>query len=151
MKLTLVILVLYVFTFVVLSQFVTTKNQKDLNKMDWSIELIIGNETFEATLKDNPTSLSLIEQMPFQLELSDYHGVEKIFHPDKELSKEEAPQGYEPKSGEITCYGPWGNVAIFYKDFDYSRGLIPMGHVEQIDAFVQALENNNQVRFQLKK
>ncbi|MNU08615.1 hypothetical protein D3C72_2547400 [compost metagenome] len=32
--------------------------------------------------------------------------------------------------GDLTYYAPWGNLAIFYKDFDYSSGLIHLGVIE---------------------
>jgi hypothetical protein len=27
-------------------------------------------------------------------------------------------------AGDITCYPPWGNLALFYCDFGYSDGLV---------------------------
>jgi hypothetical protein len=31
---------------------------------------------------------------------------------------------------------PWGNLAIFYRDFRYSKGLIPLGVIESgVDKF----------------
>jgi hypothetical protein len=37
--------------------------------------------------------------------------------------------------GGIAYYAPWGNVAIFYKDFGYSKGLIGLGRIDSgIDA-----------------
>jgi len=38
--------------------------------------------------------------------------------------------------GDITYYAPWGNLAIFYRDFDYSRGLVRLG---RIDSGIEAL------------
>jgi hypothetical protein len=32
--------------------------------------------------------------------------------------------------GDITYYAPWGNLAIFYKDFSYSAGLIKLGTLD---------------------
>jgi hypothetical protein len=35
-------------------------------------------------------------------------------------------------------YAPWGNLAIFYRDFDYSDGLVKLGALTSgIDAFAQ--------------
>jgi hypothetical protein len=31
--------------------------------------------------------------------------------------------------GDITYYAPWGNLAIFYRDFGYSPGLVRLGHI----------------------
>jgi hypothetical protein len=38
--------------------------------------------------------------------------------------------------GDVAYYAPWGNLAIFYKEFRYSKGLIRLG---RIDAGVEAL------------
>ncbi|MBL6448492.1 hypothetical protein JMN32_19435 [Fulvivirga sp. 29W222] len=115
------------------------------------IKIIVGSQVFEATLYDNPTSLSLIEQMPFTVELEDYAGKEKIFHPIETLSKTGAPKGADPKVGDIMCYGPWGNIAIFYKNVGYASGLIPMGQMNDIDGFVKALASNSSATFKEDK
>ena len=37
--------------------------------------------------------------------------------------------------GDITYYAPWGNLAIFYRDQPYARGLVSLGRIESgIDA-----------------
>lgn len=33
--------------------------------------------------------------------------------------------------GAVTYYAPWGNLAIFYKDFGYAKGLVSLGVVER--------------------
>ena len=48
----------------------------------------------------------------------------------------DAPAGVDPSVGDIAYYAPWGNLAIFYKDFGYSRGLIGLG---RIDSGIEAL------------
>jgi hypothetical protein len=46
------------------------------------------------------------------------------------LSTAQAPAGSDPEIGDIAYYSPWGNLAIYYKDFSYSRGLVKLGHIE---------------------
>ena len=36
----------------------------------------------------------------------------------------------DPAAGDIAYYAPWGNLAIFYKDVGYSRGLVKLGTIE---------------------
>ena len=38
--------------------------------------------------------------------------------------------------GDITYYAPWGNLAIFYKDAGYARGLVKLG---RLDSGIEAL------------
>lgn len=88
-----------------------------------------------AELEDNSTSRDFLQSMPMTLHFKDYNETEKIADPPKKLSKENAPDGFVPEPGDLAVYGPWGNVSVFYKDFRYSKGLIPMGH------FISGLEN----------
>ncbi|MDC7228755.1 MAG: cyclophilin-like fold protein [Sphaerochaetaceae bacterium] len=81
-------------------------------------------------LFDNPTSRNLVRMLPLTLTFKDYASTEKVAYLAEELSTENAPDGYEPTAGDLTLYAPWGNLALFYRDFSYSRGLIPIGTIE---------------------
>jgi len=35
-----------------------------------------------------------------------------------------------PVPGDITIYAPWGNVAIFCKEWPHSDDLIKIGHID---------------------
>jgi hypothetical protein len=41
-----------------------------------------------------------------------------------------APEDHDPEVGDITYYAPWGNLAIFYRDFDHSRGLVKLSSID---------------------
>jgi hypothetical protein len=79
---------------------------------------------------DNPTSRDFITLLPLTITLEDYAGTEKINYLPKKLSTKEAPSGSDPSVGDFTYYSPWGNLAIYYKDFGYSNGLIKLGKIE---------------------
>lgn len=42
-----------------------------------------------------------------------------------------APAGYAPQVGDVDCYMPWGNHAIYYKgdSNSYSTDMVPMGRI----------------------
>lgn len=82
-----------------------------------------------AELTDSPTVKSLLAQLPATVKLDNFGSEEKIFSLSEKLSTQGAPKGYDPALGDITCYGPWGNAAIFYKDRGWADGLIPMGRI----------------------
>lgn len=107
------------------------------------IKILLGEDEILISLNDNPSSRSLYEQLPLSVKVEDYASNEKIFHPPRELSTLDAPVGYEPKVGDVTLYAPWGNVAIFYKNFSYSKGLIKLGEVTSGVELLSKL--NNQV------
>jgi hypothetical protein len=95
-----------------------------------------------ATLDDNATSRDFVSLLPLTLTLDDYNGTEKISDLPKKLSTRGVPEGMTPVAGDIGYYAPWGNLAIFYKDFSYSRGLM-LGRVLVIGTFrrVKAFED----------
>lgn len=92
---------------------------------------------YEATaeLLDNAAADSFWKMLPAVLDFEDFNGTERIAYTKEKISSDGAPSGYAPKAGDITLYAPWGNIAVFYKDFRDSPGLVPMGR------FVSGLEH----------
>jgi hypothetical protein len=97
---------------------------------DMQIQLTAGETILRATLFDNETSRDFVSRLPLTLPLTDYAGTEKISDLPVQLSTSGAPAGADPEIGDITYYAPWGNLAIFYKDFGHSQGLIKLGHID---------------------
>lgn len=93
------------------------------------IRLIFEGGEAVAELYDNPTSRDLVSMLPLTLSFKDFHGTEKIAYPPRNLSTEKAPDGFDPAEGDLTLYAPWGNLALFYRDFGYAQGLVPIGHL----------------------
>lgn len=94
------------------------------------IRFTIDGKTIDATLLDNETARDFLSLLPTTLTLEDYVATEKIAYLPKKLSTSGAPPGVDPSIGDITYYAPWGNLAIFYKDFGYANGLIKLGRLE---------------------
>jgi hypothetical protein len=100
------------------------------------ISLKVGDRVLTATLIDSKTTQDFISLLPLTLTLKDYAGTEKISDLPKRLSTEGAPSGSDPSVGDITYYAPWGNLAIFYRDFGYASGLVILGKIDRgIEAF----------------
>ena len=100
------------------------------------IRLDVEGTTITATLIDNATSRDFASLLPLTLTLTDYAATEKISDLPRKLSTEGAPPGSDPSVGDIAYYAPWGNLAMFYRDFGYSSGLIKLG---TIDSGIEAL------------
>jgi len=94
------------------------------------IRLKVGDKVLTATLIDSKTTRDFISLLPLTLTLKDYAGTEKVSDLPKRLSTEGAPSGIDPSVGDITYYAPWGNLAIFYRDFGYSSGLVILGKID---------------------
>ncbi|MBK1696128.1 cyclophilin-like fold protein [Rhodovibrio salinarum] len=102
------------------------------------INIRVADRVLPATLDDTPAGRDFAALLPLELELSDYHGVEKIADLPRKLDITDAPSRYAAKAGDITLYAPWGNLAIFYKPFQAAAGLVRLGAFDgPIDALLQ--------------
>lgn len=111
-------------------------SKSDMNTDSMKLKITVGEKVLTATLNNNPTTRDFISLLPLSLTLNDYAGTEKISDLPKRLSTKDAPSGSDPSIGDIAYYAPWGNLALYYKDFDYSSGLIILGKVDSgMDAF----------------
>jgi hypothetical protein len=108
------------------------------SKRTGSMKIRLGLESMvmTATLIDSKTTQDFVSLLPLTLTLEDYAGTEKISVLPSRLSTEGAPSGSDPSVGDITYYAPWGNVALFDRDFGYSSGLVILG---RIDSGIEAL------------
>jgi Uncharacterized conserved protein len=106
------------------------KMKEEANSKNTKIKIRIMDKELIAVMEDNPTTKDFLNMLPLTMSFKDFSGAEKISYPPNKLSTEKAPEGYTPKKGDIACYSPWGNIAVFYKDREYASGLIYMGHIE---------------------
>jgi hypothetical protein len=103
------------------------------------IRIDVDGTSVTATLDETAAARDFVSLLPLTLTLEDYNRTEKISDLPKKLSTQGAPAGVEPSKGDIAYYAPWGNLAIFYKDFPYSRGLVKLGRIDSgIEMFEQA-------------
>lgn len=112
------------------SQMPREVSTQQVNSM--KIEIKVKDQIVTATLIDSKTTRDFISL----LTLEDYASTEKISNLPKKLSTEDAPLGSDPSIGDIAYYAPWGNLAIYYRDFGYSNGLVILG---KIDGGIEAL------------
>ena len=111
------------------------------------IKLRVGDTVLTATLIESKTTQDFISLLPLTLTLKDYAGTEKISDLPKRLSTENATSGSDPSTGDITYYAPWGKLAIFYRDFGYSSGLVILG---KIDSGIDALNVPGSVKMTIE-
>lgn len=116
---------------------------------EMKIKLIFGETVLTATMDDNRTSRNFISLLPLRVKFDDYANTEKITYLPGKLSTENAPKGYDPSVGDITYYAPWGNVAIFYRDFGYANGLIKLGKIDSGINSLQRIDNQSEVKIEL--
>jgi hypothetical protein len=107
------------------------------------IRIDVEGAAIMATLEDSRTVRDFVSLLPLTIMLEDYASTEKVSDLPRKLDTEDAPAGIDPSIGDITYYAPWGNLAIFYKDFGYARGLVRLG---TIDSGIEALDRSGRIR-----
>lgn len=93
------------------------------------IQISTETAVLDATLNDSVAASELADLLPLTLTLSDFHQTEKIADLPNRLSTTGSPAGTSARAGDIAYYAPWGNLAIFYRDFAHSAGLITLGRI----------------------
>jgi len=113
------------------------------------LRLITDGAVMTATLEDNATTRDFVSLLPLSLTLRDYGGTEKVSDLPKRLSTRGTPPGTDPEVGDIAYYAPWGNLAIYYRDFGYSKGLVKLGHIQSGIEKLAAARGEFAVRLEL--
>ena len=100
-----------------------------------NIRMTMAGQIITASLEESDSARDFFAMLPLTLPLEDYAETEKIAYLPRKLTTQTAPEGIDPQVGDIAYYAPWGNLAIYYRDFGYSSGLIRLGRfVSGLDA-----------------
>lgn len=81
-------------------------------------------------MNDNDAARDFLSLLPLEIAFSDFNGTEKTADLPRKLSLGNSPTSFDPEKGSFAHFIPWGNLAVFYRDFRYSRNLVPLGKVE---------------------
>ena len=108
----------------------TASNSLAGDKVLTRVQITTATSSIVATIEDSATSRDFIKMLPLTVTLDDFHKTEKIVVLPEALSTDGSASGYSPRKGDIAYYKPWGNLAIFYKDFGHSAGLVRLGHID---------------------
>jgi len=91
------------------------------------ISMDIEGTTITATLDNSEAAKDFLSLLPLSVTLEDYAATEKIGDLPRRLSTTGSPSGMTPHVGDVTYYAPWGNLAIFHKEYSYAKGLVRLG------------------------
>lgn len=93
------------------------------------IRMTMAGKIITASLEESDSARDFFAMLPLTLPFEDYAETEKIAYLPGKLTTQTAPEGIDPQVGDIAYYAPWGNLAIYYRDFGYSSGLIRLGRI----------------------
>ena len=102
------------------------------------ISVQFGDHVIIYELNESLAADSLYEQLPLTVESEDFSTNEKIFYPLQELNTDEAVLA-EGGSGVLAYYAPWGDVVMFYGDFNTNSSLYELGHIVSDEELIQEI------------
>ena len=85
------------------------------------------DKAFTGELNNNDAAKDFAAKLPLKLKFEDFGTTERISYLPKPLSLGTAPRNCDPQKGDIAYYIPWGNLAVFVRDFRPSDNLVPLG------------------------
>ncbi len=68
-------------------------------------------------LYDTIAARQFYNQLPLELELSNFRDAQWMFYPPDKLNVAIAEAYHDGKKGDLSYYAPWGDVFMLYKDF----------------------------------
>ena len=117
------------------------------NVMAQNIQIKVGDKTYACELNGNDAAKDLASKLPLRLKFEDFGSTERISYLPNSLNLGSAPRSCNPQKGDITYYIPWGNLAIFVRDFRPSENLVPLGKLspEALKAIQESGSNNVEI------
>lgn len=91
--------------------------ESPLSLSDNIIRITSGENTAEFQLYDTVAAKELYEQLPLDLELSNFRNAQWMFYPPERLNVTSSEAYHDGKKGELSYYEPWGDVFMLYEDF----------------------------------
>ena len=95
------------------------------------LRFTFADQDFTATLEDNPSARELVTMLPLDLTISDYSSNEKIAYLPRKLTEDGSGRFGNEAVGDLCYYAPWGNLAMFYGPYHWSRGLVRLGRLDE--------------------
>ena len=138
--------------FCALCAIITTGSAKTLvayytDNTAMSINVIVGNKTFTATLADSETGRAFAQLLPMTITMNELNGNEKYHYLDSSLPTDR----YQPgtiQAGDLMLYGN-NCVVLFYKTFSSSYSYTRIGKIDDPSSLAAALGSGNvSVRFE---
>ena len=141
MELKIIVITLIIFFSSTFLTYATDKAEK--------IKFSFADKEVIVILINNDAAKNLLKQLPLTVEFTDYAESEKIAYLPQKLNLGHAPKSCNAKTGDLTYYIPWGNLAFFYKDYGQGSQLTPIGKIET--GLEALLGINNKISVKIEK
>ena len=98
-----------------------------------TIRITVGGQTITGELNDSPTAQDLADQLPVDVTLADFNGVEKVGELPRPLTMDGVPAGADPEINDIGYYRPSNGLVFYYGDVGYFNGIVRLGRLSTSD------------------
>lgn len=105
------------------------------------ITLLINQKEFKISLEQNTTVEKLLKLLPMTLTMNDLNANEKYVYLKQSLPTN-AKSIDHIEAGDVMLFGN-NCLVIFYKNFTTSYFYTRLGHIENVDDFVNSLKNGS--------
>jgi hypothetical protein len=94
------------------------KNEENgLTLSDMQVKITSMGHTATFRLYDTVAAKEFYDQLPLELDLTNFRDAQWMFYPPEKLSVTAREAYHDGKKGELSYYEPWGDVFMLYKDF----------------------------------
>ncbi|MBC7947877.1 MAG: hypothetical protein H7Y42_08365 [Chitinophagaceae bacterium] len=118
-----------------------SSSNESSNTASMKLKIIIGSNTFTATLYNNTTAASFKEKLPLTINMSELNGNEKYFDLPNNLPSNATNPG-TIHAGDVMLYGS-NTLVIFYKDFSTSYNYTRIARIDTPSGLATALGSGN--------
>lgn len=113
------------------------------------MDILIGEQTFQAVLYENESTKALQEKLPMTIRMDEMNGNEKYYFMDENIPSASETVG-SIQAGDIMLFGS-NCLVLFFKDFQTSYTYTRLGYVRNAPEFVSALESGSlEVTFRME-
>lgn len=106
-----------------------------------SLNIIIGNQNYTATLYDNETTRQLIQKLPLTVEMKELNGNEKYYYFDESFkTNNESIENIN--AGDLMLYGS-DCLVLFYENFSTSYNYTKIGHIDNPEGLKNVVGSGN--------
>lgn len=88
-----------------------------LSLSEMQVQITSKGHTTIFQLYDTVAAKQFYDQLPLELDLTNFRDAQWMLYPPEKLSVTEREAYHDGKKGELSYYAPWGDVFMLYKDF----------------------------------
>ncbi|MEZ5087908.1 MAG: cyclophilin-like fold protein [Tessaracoccus sp.] len=127
----------------------STTEDPEATMSETPIRIVIGDESLDTTLSDNPAARSLLEQLPLTLDFRDYGGQEVLATPPQPLTMKGMPRGESAPAGTIGYYAPDDVIVLYYTDVPRYNGIVRLGTINDDYSVLEGWSSPRSVTIEL--